>query len=266
MDPLEANIEDFLDPIPYLGYAFEKELDVLREKGLTMQDEMSLRGRCIKFITMLVHEIRQRLPSNLNILEKISLLSVENALHAVKEPLIPFLEFLQTPSDQIGVIEHQWQNLTLIKWKEVKNTKRFWTEVHKYRDGVNCNPLKELADFALSALVLPHSNAEVERVFSQMNIVKNKLRNRMETKMANSLLGIRAGLRRNEKCCYNYELPPEVLKMIGTLKAYSEKEQAEVATGALHPLARPSTSQAQAQADSLQDDEDVDDPAHYLFF
>lgn len=262
VDPLEGNFEEYLDQKPYLGYDFEREVDALREKGFSSQDEMALRGRCIKFITVLVKEIRQRLPSNIKILEQISLLSVDKALHAVKEPLTSLLELLQTPSDQISVIENQWQNITLIKWKEVKNTVSFWSEVHKYRDASNCNPLKELADFALSVLVLPHSNAEVERVFSQMNIVKSKLRNRMETKMANAILGIRAGLRRNDKCCYNYELPPDVLKKIGTTETYSERER----PAAVSPLARPSTSQAQAQFESLHEDEDLDDPSALLFF
>lgn len=266
VDPLEGNFEDALDPKPYLGYAFEKEVEALREKGLSSQDETSLRERCIRYVTIIVREIKQRLPSNIKILEKISLLSVDKALHAVKEPLIPLLEFLQTPSDQISVIENQWQNITLIKWKEVKNTVSFWNEVHKYRDASNCNPLKEIADLALSVLVLPHSNAEIERVFSQMNIVKNKLRNRMETKMANAILGIRAGLRRNDKCCYNYELPSNVLKVIGTKQAYTEKGP-ELKTVGLHPLTSPSTSQSQAQidTDTLQDDDDDDDPAYHLF-
>ena len=87
--------------------------------------------------------------------------------------------------------------------KEVTNTVKFWNEVTKYRDSSGLNPFKELARFAISVLVLPHSNAEVERIFSQMNIVKNKLRNRMGTKMVNSILGIRAGLKRSGKACFD---------------------------------------------------------------
>lgn len=44
--------------------------------------------------------------------------------------------------------------------------------------------IKELAKFAISVLILSHSNAEVERIFSQLNVMKSKRRNRMETKMA----------------------------------------------------------------------------------
>lgn len=255
IDPVEGNFEDVIDPKSYLGYDFEREVEALREKGFSKQDEMTLRERCIKFITVSVHEIRQRLPSNINTLEKISLLSVNNALHAVKEPLTPLLELLLTPADQISVIEGQWQNLTLIKWNESKNTVSFWSEVSRYRDASDCNPLKELAEFALSVLVLPHANADVERVFSQMAIVKTKLRNRMETKMANAILGVRAGLRRNDKCCYNYDLPHDVLRKIGTMEAYTVKE---TESPALHLTAAASTYPRELHED------DVDDPSHYL--
>lgn len=215
---------------------------------------MSVRERCIKFITVSVHEIRQRLPSNINTLEKISLLSVNNALYAIKEPLTPLLELLLTPADQISVIEGQCQNLTLIKWNESKNTVSFWSEVSRYRDASDCNPLKELAEFALSVLVLSHANADVERVFSQMAIVKTKLRNKMKTKMAKAILGVRAGLRRHDKCCYNYDIPPDVLRKFGTMQAYTVKE---TESPAVYLTAAASTYQREFH-------EDVDDPSHHL--
>lgn len=49
---------------------------------------------------------------------------------------------------------------------------------------------------AISLLTLPHSNAEIERLFSQMNIVKTKVLNRLQLSMLNSILTIRSGRRR----------------------------------------------------------------------
>ncbi|KYN29341.1 hypothetical protein ALC57_01222 [Trachymyrmex cornetzi] len=67
------------------------------------------------------------------------------------------------------------------------------------------------------------SNAEVERIFSQLNLVKNKTRNKLSLNMINSILCTRYGLRRHEKCCYDYELPENVLRRIGTNEAYPQK-------------------------------------------
>ena len=72
----------------------------------------------------------------------------------------------------------------------------------------------------MSVLILPHSNAEIERVLSSMNYVKSKLRNSMSLKLLNAILTIKFGLIKAGKCCSIYALPSHVSKEIGTLAAY----------------------------------------------
>lgn len=61
-------------------------------------------------------------------------------------------------------------------------------------------------------LVLPFSNAEVERVFSGMNLIKTKIRNRFTLNTVNSLLYIRCGLKRINKCCQNFKITNDLIK------------------------------------------------------
>nr|CAI5863730.1 unnamed protein product [Callosobruchus analis] len=124
---------------------------------------------------------------------------------------------------KITQIEFEYNNLHLLPWQEVKHTVEFWVQVYSYRNATDNNPFKNICDVALTLLVLPFSNAEVERIFSQLNIVKNKTRNKLSTDMVNSLLCIRYGLKRYDKCCHDYELPEDVLKIIGTNQAYPQK-------------------------------------------
>ncbi|KAH9369487.1 hypothetical protein HPB48_014333 [Haemaphysalis longicornis] len=69
------------------------------------------------------------------------------------------------------------------------------------RSGVKFTPIfgenafAELAGFAMSMLVLPYSNAEVEMRFSQLNIVKSKMRNKLKPETTNAILVVRAGLK-----------------------------------------------------------------------
>jgi len=79
----------------------------------------------------------------------------------------------------------------------------------------------KLSEFALKLLVLPWSNAEVERLFSQMNIIKTKTHNKMGTKLLDSIFTIKSGLRKRNTCCLKYQFPPDVLKKIGTLQTYN---------------------------------------------
>jgi len=52
----------------------------------------------------------------------------------------------------------------------------------------------------------PFSNAAVERVFSQMNIVKNNLRNKMGLKSLNAILSIRLDFKMFNNLIYTKEV------------------------------------------------------------
>lgn len=132
------------------------------------------------------------MPENVEILKKISLLSVTNVLQAVKEPIQPLLEYVGNSRD-IDAIESQLSKINLIDWTNKTDTVAFWDEVNKYKDASGSNPFTELATFVLSMLILPYSNAQVERIFSQLNLVKTKTRNKMSIEMVNAILSIRFG-------------------------------------------------------------------------
>ncbi|XP_023239317.1 uncharacterized protein LOC111637940 [Centruroides sculpturatus] len=116
-------------------------------------------------------------------------------------------------------IDFQWRKIHTIQWKETSSTINPWMDVAQYRDAARENPFQDLVNFVLKFFLLPHSNAEVERLFSQMNIVKTKLRNRLNSSLS-SVLTIRYGLKRLGKCSYDYELPANVIRKTGTMKSY----------------------------------------------
>ncbi|KAH9362209.1 hypothetical protein HPB48_002187 [Haemaphysalis longicornis] len=106
IDVLTCRLEDHLNPKPYLGYVFETYVNVKAQKtdGFSLADEAVMRESCIRFITTLVDQIRQRLPYKIAVLQETSLLSIENALCVVKEPLIPLLEAMAVPPETIEKI------------------------------------------------------------------------------------------------------------------------------------------------------------------
>lgn len=218
VDPLASDISSFVDRGSHLGYEFEK---TSKESKLPNEKETSLRKRCISFAVKLCNELRCRLPDNIKVLKKMSLFSPSECLRAIKEPIVDVAEVLGYTPEQIEKVESQWRNLSYVKWHDNQSTVSLWTEVGRYRDASDINPFQELYDLAISILSLPHSNAEVERLFSQLNIVKSKLRNRLNTTSVSALLTVRCGLRRLEKCCYSYELPESVVRRIGTMATYT---------------------------------------------
>lgn len=114
------------------------------------------------------------------------------------------------------------------------------------------NPFKELAGFAVLMLVLLYSNAEIERLFSQLNLLKTKLQNMLAPLSANALMVIRAGLKRHKKGCF--ELPDEIARLIATDSAYREQ-----------PSTSGRASGAACQPHSLCHTDDDDDDAALLW-
>ena len=58
-----------------------------------------------------------------------------------------------------------------------------------------------------SLLCLPHANVDVERVFSSVNLIKTKIRNRLHTKTVGALLKVKRGIAK-EGSCVNFTPPP----------------------------------------------------------
>lgn len=79
---------------------------------------------------------------------------------------------------------------------------------------------------------MPYSNTEVERLFSQMNVVKNKLRNRLSLKTVNAILAIRAAIKTEGKCCADFTIKADLLSRIKTAQTYKDNadEDCEDAT------------------------------------
>ncbi|CAG4963605.1 unnamed protein product [Parnassius apollo] len=222
VDILTEDIESYLDPKPYMGYAFETKL---LEYNLQPNAANYLRQRCNNFTLKLVTELRSRLPVNFKILQKISMFSVQETLKVVKPSIVEIAQEFRVNAPMIEKLVSQWRNIVHIKWESLTSTVKFWNEVMQYKDAADNNPFAELCEFAMSLISLPHSNADVERVFSQMSLVKTKLRNRLAVRTLNAILYVRFGLKRAGKCCYSYTVPDNVLRSIGTKEYYDSGSQ-----------------------------------------
>ena len=207
----------FLYPRPHLGYDVETLMTKYRcEKKISVDTEMTFRSRCLNFILRLLKELQQRLPDSVDRLKVISQLSPENALKPLTQSIVQLAKAMGRSASAVSKIDSQWRTLNLIHWECIKSTTvEFWVEVLQYRNSMAENPFQELAEFAIECLILPWSNTEIERLFSQMKIIKTPLRNRLSDEMLNSILRIRTSLRRLGKCCDTFEFPEEVLRAMG---------------------------------------------------
>jgi len=86
---------------------------------------------------------------------------------------------------------------------------------------------KNIASLSLAILCLPFSNASVERVFSIMNIVKNKLRNRMNVESLDAILNVKFSLQRLSMACHNFVITDKMLSLFNH-SIYEESEKVTI--------------------------------------
>ena len=70
----------------------------------------------------------------------------------------------------------------------------------------------------------------------------------MQSKMANAILAIRFGLKRQNKCCFDYEIPKKVLEKIGTGDTYGPSTPHDPEQNTSQNVSNPS------QVDSIEED------------
>lgn len=107
----------------------------------------------------------------------------------------------------VDQVENEWQSLHFVHWSKdcLINTVKFWSEVSWATDASNNPRYGNISKLALSLLSLPFSNATVERLFSSMNVVHSKLRNRLHVRSTEAIQQIRYGLRREKQTCATFQ-------------------------------------------------------------
>ncbi|XP_011858405.1 PREDICTED: uncharacterized protein LOC105555964 [Vollenhovia emeryi] len=106
------------------------------------------------------------------------------------------------------------------------NADIFWSKILKIKNeevGVFSN----LAKFVLDALVVPHSNAECERVFSKVNLCKTKVRNKLIT---DSIEGLLLTSQHLNKDCIKFEPTKNMLAKMTTATLYPQTPQSNQST------------------------------------
>ena len=170
-------------------------LHELGKSKLCAQTKSDLKLRARNFLIHLFVGLQKRLTGAFTLQSKIHQFSYEEFMEKrFKMGDFPAPFFPQAPALQ-AEIESQCQQVQNTHWKS-STTEEFWIEVNNCTDAVGNYPYRALSQGVLKILCLPVSNAEVERVFSQVNVVKDKKRNRMKTDLLESILFIKFGLRR----------------------------------------------------------------------
>ena len=199
----------------YFGHKFS-----IIEMGIPQETAVLVREKCREFLLQIIVEVQKRLPDNIKLLSELSALSPEEAMKSNCRTIIPVATHFRAVSGEPEHVEAQWKALRHENWQSVEEAghkgidrEKFWAEVgeKKMADGEPKYP--NVHRLVTSLLTMPVSNAEVERLFSQMNCVKTGLRNRMQIAMLESILRIRSRLHATNLTCVTYPISAKMLSV-----------------------------------------------------
>lgn len=97
--------------------------------------------------------------------------------------------------------------------------------MNEIKDAGGNKRFGNISKLVLGLLSLPFSNAAVERAFSIVNIVKNKLRNKMSIAMVEAIMHIRCTLNVE---CYRFKPTVAMLKLFNSENVYSNVNENDV--------------------------------------
>ncbi len=191
-----------------LGPVVNAEIRPL-ERSHPLQVE-SFRKRCLNFYVRLAEEIKLRFPfssPDVDVLQFCSFVDPTNlnTLRSIS-PLADYFKY-----DVIALDSEYRQFRNTYKDTYFENESEFWRKVKRDNGTIFANII-QLRDLVR---LLPHTSAACEREFSKVSANKTKTRNRMEEDTLCSLLRGKIFLRKQNKNCYNCQIPDAMINKMG---------------------------------------------------
>lgn len=186
-DLINYNFQDYLMSADcvYYGYYFNEF-----SANINPQNLKDIKERCRAFYIELVKQLQERIPKNLQILEKLCYFTPENAMNRSKGDITDIAVSFKEICLDIDSTIKEWNALHRLEIN-TNNSEDFWVKINNNVDAAGEKRFEHISRLALALLCLPFSNASVERAFSIMNIVKDKLRNRLIIRTLDAILRVR---------------------------------------------------------------------------
>ena len=190
-----------------------------------LQDDIKKRFLfdCRKFLVELCQQMRKRFTfEDESVLALLRALDPKVAQSPQRNVALAKLAYhfpMLVNEEDLDKLQDQWNDLLYAKehlQNLTQNATSFWHELSKVKDGNNESKFGILSAFMCDLLALPHSSATVERVFSRVNMIKNKKTNRLHCATVANRLHAKQAIARQEVPCYEWE--PSVV-LINDLKS-----------------------------------------------
>lgn len=116
------------------------------------------------------------------------------------------------------------RNLDFKSFKiSLNNITSFWHDISDLKIGTDNF---KFPNFIFNVLCLPHSSANVERIFSRINLNKTKTRNRLKYDTLEGILYTKSLVSSSGKC-YNFKIGNNLIKKLNSKILYTTGQEKE---------------------------------------
>lgn len=195
--------------------------------------------RCHSMLEEAFLQVEKRLPPSIKVFEGLKALNPQQVLNQVKRASFKDLPSKFLMDDNLSAIEEQYRRIYLVDWTVEPAFKNaaIPTDAELFWKGVKqTQGFKELADYALTCLVTPTSNASIERIFSLVTSTKTKFRNRMSPSTLDAIIRIKTHLFLKDHCCVDFRATDRMFQLCTTDIMYPTKETSSGASSSTTEL------------------------------
>lgn len=202
---IPINNPDYYLPLENIYLGPKCEMYIVNN-NIPLKDLNILRTHCLHFYVELLRQIKSRVPFDDEVLNYIKVLDPVNVYNNKFDTLIPILNRFPMLTTDFELTENEWRLLKQCEEIKIKSDEppiQFWNHVFKIKSELNVLMFPNLKIFIYGLMALPHSSAAAERVFSQLNLIKTKTRNKLSLDSCDALLRTKELL--NDHCCFEFK-------------------------------------------------------------
>ena len=148
-------------------------------------------------------QIKKRFPIDDEILKSLAFLNPETINSTATTEVIRVASKFPNiiTGTELNKLDDEWRELQFMDPSDLpefssrrKDVVTFWGNLGKMTDTSGESRFPTISKLSKSLLSLPHSNADVERIFSQVTLIKTKTRNKLKTETLDALILVKQGL------------------------------------------------------------------------
>lgn len=215
----EVNYKDPANFLPLEEIYLGAKIAIIMS-SLSKESAYVLRKRCLDFFIESAYQINKRFNFRDEILVNMNLINPSIILDAKFSSIVPLAKYFPNliQEDKLQELDNEWRLLRntdtmrdYITSHSDLNIQEFWGKVSKIRRGDDSVMFPTLSNFVFNILCLPHSSANVERIFSQVNLMKTDHRNRLSTASIVGHLHTKHYLKSRGEKCFTTNFPKELV-------------------------------------------------------